>query len=162
MIKLQDISYVRLGTADLDRATKFATEYFGLEVAYRSRNAVYLKSDQREHTLCYFAGSPADQTAAFEVRVRADLDAAASELDRMGHRVRLGQPRKPNCATCAASSLSGTRPATTSNWYGGLPTAVGVIMASETPESSDSVTSDSAPLTPPAMKRSGPKYATRA
>ena len=90
MIKLQDISYVRLGTADLDGATKFATEYLGLEIAYRSRDAVYLKSDQREHTLCYFAGSPADQTAAFEVRERADLDAAASELDRLGHRVRLG------------------------------------------------------------------------
>ena len=64
MIKLQDVSYVRLGTADLDGATKFATEFLGLEVAYRSKESVYLKSDQREHTLCYFTGSPADQAAA--------------------------------------------------------------------------------------------------
>ena len=35
MIKLQDVSYVRLGTADLDGATKFATEFLGLEVSYR-------------------------------------------------------------------------------------------------------------------------------
>jgi 2,3-dihydroxy-p-cumate/2,3-dihydroxybenzoate 3,4-dioxygenase len=87
MIKLQDVSYVRLGTADLDGATRFATEYLGLEIAHRAKDAVYLKSDEREHTLCYFAGSPADQTAAFEVAERADLEQAASELERLGHRV---------------------------------------------------------------------------
>src|SRR6478735_9151815 len=94
MIKLQDVSYVRLGTADLDGATKFATDYLGLEIAHLSKDAVYLKSDQREHTLCYFAGSPADQVAAFEVSERADLEAAASELDRLGHEVRLGSAKE--------------------------------------------------------------------
>jgi 2,3-dihydroxy-p-cumate/2,3-dihydroxybenzoate 3,4-dioxygenase len=90
VIRLQDVSYVRLGTADLDGATKFATDYLGLEVSYRSKDAVYLKSDQREHTLCYFQGSPADQTAGFEVSEHADLEMAASELERLGHRVRFG------------------------------------------------------------------------
>jgi 2,3-dihydroxy-p-cumate/2,3-dihydroxybenzoate 3,4-dioxygenase len=47
MIKLQDVSYVRLGTADLDGAVRFATDYLGLEIAHRSKDAVYLKSDQR-------------------------------------------------------------------------------------------------------------------
>ena len=94
MIKLQDVSYVRLGTADLDGATKFATDYLGLEISHRSKDAVYLKSDQREHTLCYFHGSPADQTAAFEVAERAELDMAASELDRLGHRVRFGSEQE--------------------------------------------------------------------
>src|SRR5512132_171305 len=89
MIKLQDVCYVRLGTADLDGAAQFATEYLGLEISHRSKNAIYLKSDQREHTLCYFAGSPADQTTAFEVCDPADLEAAASELERLGHHVRL-------------------------------------------------------------------------
>ena len=51
MIRLQDVSYVRLGTADLEGATAFATEYLGLEIAYQSKDSVYLKSDQREHTL---------------------------------------------------------------------------------------------------------------
>ena len=90
MIKLQDVSYVRLGTADLDGAARFATDYLGLEIAHLSKDSVYLKSDQREHTLCYFAGSPADQTAAFEVSERSELEAAACELDRLGHDVRLG------------------------------------------------------------------------
>ena len=70
MIRLQDVSYVRLGTADLEGATAFATEYLGLEIAYQSKDSVYLKSDQREHTLCYFAGAPTDQTAAFEIEIR--------------------------------------------------------------------------------------------
>jgi 2,3-dihydroxy-p-cumate/2,3-dihydroxybenzoate 3,4-dioxygenase len=87
MIKLQNVCYVRLGTADLDGAARFATDYLGLEVSHQSKRSVYLKSDQREHTLCYFAGSPADQTAAFEVSERAELDSAAAELDRLGHRV---------------------------------------------------------------------------
>jgi 2,3-dihydroxy-p-cumate/2,3-dihydroxybenzoate 3,4-dioxygenase len=90
VIKLQDLCYVRLGTADLDGAASFATDYLGLEIAHRSKHALYLKSDQREHTLCYFAGSPEDQTAAFEVCERADLEAAAAELDRLGHHVRRG------------------------------------------------------------------------
>jgi 2,3-dihydroxy-p-cumate/2,3-dihydroxybenzoate 3,4-dioxygenase len=94
MIKLQEVSYVRLGTADLDGATTFATEYLGLEISYQSKDAVYLKSDQREHTLCYFAGSPADQTAAFEVAEQSDLEAAAAELDRLGHPVRLGTAKE--------------------------------------------------------------------
>jgi 2,3-dihydroxy-p-cumate/2,3-dihydroxybenzoate 3,4-dioxygenase len=121
VIKLQDVSYVRLGTADLDGATKFATDYLGLEISHRSKDAVYLKSDQREHTLCYFHGSPADQTAAFEVAERAELDMAAAELDRLGHRVRFGRRRRRSCAGCEASSPSRIPPATTSSWCGGPP-----------------------------------------
>src|SRR5919108_5805554 len=105
MIRLQDISYVRLGTADLDGATRFATDYLGLEIAHRSRDAIYLKSDQREHTLCYFAGSPADQTVAFEVGERADLEAAAAELDSLGHEVRLGSDAEADLR-CVKSFIS--------------------------------------------------------
>src|SRR5215217_6936132 len=94
MIRLQDVSYVRLGTPDLDGATHFATDYLGLEISHRAKDAVYLKSDQREHTLCYFEGSAADQTAAFEVAERNDLDAAATELDRLGHQVHVGTAKE--------------------------------------------------------------------
>jgi 2,3-dihydroxy-p-cumate/2,3-dihydroxybenzoate 3,4-dioxygenase len=93
MINLQTVSYVRLGTMDLDGATDFATNFLGLEIADRSKDAVYLKSDQREHTLCYFAGDPSDQSAAFEVAERDDLEAAAAELDRLGHHVEVGTAR---------------------------------------------------------------------
>ncbi len=94
MIKLQDISYVRLGTADLEGATNFATSCLGLEIAFQTKDSVYFKSDQREHTLCYFTGSPTDQTAAFEVADQSDLEAAAAELDRLGHPVRMGTEKE--------------------------------------------------------------------
>jgi len=90
MIRLQTVSYVRLGTQNLDNATVFATDYLGLEISHQSRNAVYLKSDQREHTLCYFEGPPTDQTVGFEVSEQAELESAAAELDRLGHRVHVG------------------------------------------------------------------------
>lgn len=93
MINLQGVSYVRLGTQDLDGATNFAANFLGLEVAHAAKDAVYFKSDQREHTLCYFVGAPSDQAAAFEVSARADLEAAATELDRLGHRVEIGSDR---------------------------------------------------------------------
>ncbi|MEL1263019.1 VOC family protein [Pseudoxanthomonas putridarboris] len=90
MIRLRDVCYVRLGTRDLDGATRYATAILGLEISERSRGAVYFKSDQREHTLCYFDGDPAEQVVAFEVDGRAELDAAGAELERLGHPVHRG------------------------------------------------------------------------
>jgi 2,3-dihydroxy-p-cumate/2,3-dihydroxybenzoate 3,4-dioxygenase len=94
MIKLQDVSYVRLGTRDLEGAHEFATDYLGLDVAERTRNSLYFKSDEREHTLCYFEGDPADQVVAFEIGARDELDQAASELERLGHAVHRGTPEE--------------------------------------------------------------------
>jgi 2,3-dihydroxy-p-cumate/2,3-dihydroxybenzoate 3,4-dioxygenase len=90
MIKLQDVSYVRLGTRDLEGATHFATDYLGLEVSERGKGTVYFKSDAREHTLCYFEGDPADHTAAFEIGSRDELSMAAAQLEKLGHAVEIG------------------------------------------------------------------------
>lgn len=90
MINLRDVSYVRMGTKDLQGAEVFATEYLGLEVAERHRNAVYFKSDSKGHTLCYFEGDPTDQAVAFEVASEAELDQAAATLEALRHEVHLG------------------------------------------------------------------------
>jgi 2,3-dihydroxy-p-cumate/2,3-dihydroxybenzoate 3,4-dioxygenase len=92
MINLQRVSYVRLGTRDIEGAIRFATDVLGLEIAEVSKGAVYFKSDEREHTLCYCEGDPHDQAIAFEVGSRAALSAAASELERLGHPVHAGRP----------------------------------------------------------------------
>jgi 2,3-dihydroxy-p-cumate/2,3-dihydroxybenzoate 3,4-dioxygenase len=92
MIDLQRVCYVRLGTRDLEGATRFATDVLGLEIAEVGKAAVYFKSDEREHTLCYFEGDPRTQAVAFEVGSRAGLTAAASELERLGHAVHAGTP----------------------------------------------------------------------
>ena len=82
MIELQGVTYVRLGTRDIEEATRFATDVLGLEIAEVGKNAIYFKSDQREQTLCYVEGDPHDQAVAFEVSSHAELSAAASELER--------------------------------------------------------------------------------
>jgi catechol 2,3-dioxygenase-like lactoylglutathione lyase family enzyme len=92
MIDLQRVCYVRLGTRDLEGATRFATDVLGLEVGEVAKNAIYFKSDEREHTLCYVEGDPRDQAVAFEVGTRAALAAAAGELERLGHAVHPGTP----------------------------------------------------------------------
>ena len=84
MIDLQRVCYVRLGTRDLEGATRFATDVLGLEIGEVAKGAIYFKSDEREHTLCYVEGDPREQAVAFEVGSRAALAAAAGELERLG------------------------------------------------------------------------------
>lgn len=90
LIDLHDIRYVHLGTDNLDQAKQFATRIVGLDVARENRDQVYLKSDQRDHTLMYFKGDPADHTVGFELKDPHGLDAAAGRLDDAGFKVRWG------------------------------------------------------------------------
>lgn len=90
MIQLVDIAYVRLGTPDLDLAADFGTRVLGLEVARRDARALYLRSDERAHTLCYVQGDPSMQVAGFEVASAAELDQAAANLRVLGHVVQEG------------------------------------------------------------------------
>ena len=90
MIELRDVSYVRIGTPDLEQAEAFATGVLGLQVAESAAKSLYLRSDARAHTLCYYQGDPVEQTVGFEIDGLAELDAAASALDMLGHAVKLG------------------------------------------------------------------------
>lgn len=92
MIHLDDITYVRLGTPDLDLAADFATRILGLEVAERGARSLHLRSDARAHTLCYVEGDPALQIAGFEVADAGELARAAAALEALGHRVTAGTP----------------------------------------------------------------------
>ena len=90
MICLRDIRYIRLGTADLDDAVRYATRILGLELVRRDRTSAYLRADDRDHTLAYTSGNPREHVAAFELLSKAELDSAAAELERAGHPVRAG------------------------------------------------------------------------
>ena len=92
MIELKDLSYVRLGASSLDDAGNFATRCLGLQVGEQSAKALYLRSDDRAHTLCYFEGDPADQTVGFELEDESKLNAAAATLEKLGHPVHGGTP----------------------------------------------------------------------
>lgn len=84
MIELRDIQYARIGTRDLDAAEKFATEIVGLQKVERTADRLYLKSDSKHHTLCYFLGEPGDHTIAFELMDWSTLDAALERLKSAG------------------------------------------------------------------------------
>ncbi len=90
MINLWDIRYVRLGTRDRVAADHFATKIVGLELAREEAGLTYFRSDNRDHTLVYFEGNPTDHTVGFELRSKAELDAAGAELSNAGIDVRLG------------------------------------------------------------------------
>src|SRR5258708_36369875 len=78
-------------------AQSVATSCLGLEVGDRSKKSLYLRSDDRAHTLCYTEGNPKEQTVGFEVDSEENLQAAAATLEALGHPVHNG-----TSAECAA------------------------------------------------------------
>ena len=97
MIKLNDIRYLRIGTANLESAVEYCTRIVGLQVVGRERKAAYFRSDRtgvrgdtRDHTLVYFEGDPRDNTIGFDLEDRERLDFVAAELEKAGHPVHQG------------------------------------------------------------------------
>jgi 2,3-dihydroxy-p-cumate/2,3-dihydroxybenzoate 3,4-dioxygenase len=90
MIDLWDIRYVRLGTRELDSATRYAREVVGLELGAQEKDACYFRSDGRDHTLVYFEGDPRDHTVGFELRDADALERAAAHLESVKVAVRAG------------------------------------------------------------------------
>ena len=103
MIELWDIRYVRLGTRDLDSATRYARDVVGLELGAREAGAHYFRSDGRDHTLVYFEGDPADHTVGFELRDSDALEHAAAHLDASNVAVRAGT--RDECEQCRVKAF---------------------------------------------------------
>lgn len=90
MVDLHDIRYVRIGSEDLDHSVEFATRILGLELVERDARTAYLRGDNRDHNIVYIKGGGAGHVTGFELPSRADLDAAAAELEQAGVRVHTG------------------------------------------------------------------------
>jgi 2,3-dihydroxy-p-cumate/2,3-dihydroxybenzoate 3,4-dioxygenase len=91
MITLTDIAYVRSGVADLDTATRFATDIVGLELAQPSEDGVaHLRADHRHHCLALVEGPSGVIASGFTVAGPDALAAAESELERDGTSVYRG------------------------------------------------------------------------
>src|ERR1700716_209595 len=110
MIQLRDVNYVRLGSPDLESAEHFATACLGLQIAERGKRDLYLRSDERAHTLCYSEGDPRDQTVGFEVVDEASLQEAASTLESLGHAVHAGSAQESEQRKEKAFIASGDPP----------------------------------------------------
>ncbi len=90
MINLHGLTYVRLGTRDIDAAARYAADILGLQFVRRDGGWVYLRSDGRDHTLVYFEGDPDDHTVAFDVVSNEALEHAGMVLEQNGFRVHVG------------------------------------------------------------------------
>ena len=91
MITLTDVAYVRSGAADLDTATRFATEIVGLElVAPVDSNVAYLRADHRHHCLALVQGPSGVIASGFTVADSDALEVAETELERAGLAVHRG------------------------------------------------------------------------
>jgi len=84
MIELRDLCYVRLGTADLAGAERFATDLVGLQAIRKSPDRLYLRSNYRDHSLCYFAGDKREQAVGIELKNWNGLDDAMAALAAAG------------------------------------------------------------------------------
>ncbi|MDB5838292.1 MAG: glyoxalase/bleomycin resistance/extradiol dioxygenase family protein [Herminiimonas sp.] len=90
MIDLLDVRYVRLGTRNVEEATRYAKEILGLELVRTEQGARYFRSDSRDHTLVYFEGDPRDHATGFELRTAEELESAAAALESARIKVRAG------------------------------------------------------------------------
>ena len=90
MIELIDMTYVRLGTADIRAAVIFATEILGLQIAHQEDNRVYVRGDDRDHNICYIDDDPSVNVLGMEVKNLGALESAAAELAAAGVAVKRG------------------------------------------------------------------------
>lgn len=90
MIKLKNLVYIRLGTADIAAAAAFSTRILGLEAAKQGEKSLYLRSNQRAYTLHYTEGDPAAQAIGLEVESGDDLTQAGAALDALNIPVQYG------------------------------------------------------------------------
>ncbi|WP_020124136.1 VOC family protein [Streptomyces canus] len=91
MITLTDIAYVRSGAADLEKATRFATEIVGLQqVGTEEPGVAHLRADQRHHCLALVEGRSGVIASAFTLVGEDELTSAETELEQRGIRVTRG------------------------------------------------------------------------
>jgi 2,3-dihydroxy-p-cumate/2,3-dihydroxybenzoate 3,4-dioxygenase len=93
VITLTDIAYVRSGTADLDKAVRFATEIVGLELASTGEPGVaHLRADHRHHCLALVEGPSGVISSGFTVADEDALADAETYLEKEGFTVTRGTP----------------------------------------------------------------------
>ena len=91
MIQLKEVCYTRLGTRDLSLTRDFSIKILGLQAVGKTKNEQYFRSDERNHTLYYFEGDPADQVVGFEIGDSHSLDEAGRDLEASGYSVHRGK-----------------------------------------------------------------------
>lgn len=83
-IRIEDLRYVRLGSADPGGAAAATMDLLGMGEAWRDGDAVALRGDHREFSLLFERGHPSLQSIGLEVRDADALERAAELLQAGG------------------------------------------------------------------------------
>ncbi|MFF2520935.1 VOC family protein [Streptomyces liangshanensis] len=84
MIELQDIAYVRSGSADLAAAVDFAVNVVGLELVGNADGHAYLRADARHHCLEFVEGASGVLSTGFSLLDDTALAHAERDLEAAG------------------------------------------------------------------------------
>jgi len=150
--QLQDVSYSPASACRLDGRHEPSPplSYLASYHSPHARRLVLISCRHREHTLCYFAGSPADHP---RVRGRGARQRSASFRTRWLLVITCPWLLRPNaaCARCAPSRFP-TRRQPYASWSGGRPKSACSTTASATAGITGSATSDLSPDVPRAPR----------
>jgi 2,3-dihydroxy-p-cumate/2,3-dihydroxybenzoate 3,4-dioxygenase len=91
-VRYRDLRYLRVEVDDLDAATHFAAELFGLQPADRDTSHATFRSDARNYSIC-FSRAADGEAVALTVGEPADLDKVEERLKAAGY-----SPRKLDAA----------------------------------------------------------------
>jgi 2,3-dihydroxy-p-cumate/2,3-dihydroxybenzoate 3,4-dioxygenase len=83
-VRYRDLRYLRVEVDDLDAATRFAADLFGLQAADRDDRRAMLRSDARNYSIC-FSCAHDGEAVALTVADSAHLDVIAARLTATGH-----------------------------------------------------------------------------
>jgi 2,3-dihydroxy-p-cumate/2,3-dihydroxybenzoate 3,4-dioxygenase len=83
-VRYRDLRYLRIEVDDLDAASRFAAEIFGLQAADRDDAHAMFRSDARNYAIC-FSSAGNGEAVALTVAENADLDRLAERLSAAGH-----------------------------------------------------------------------------
>src|SRR2546430_7676220 len=86
-VRYCDLRYLRVEVDDLDAATRFAADLFGLQPADRDDARAMFRSDARNYSICF--SLPKDgEAVALTVAEASDLEEMAERLKGAGYTAR--------------------------------------------------------------------------
>lgn len=84
MTHYRDLRYVRVSVDDLDEASRFAGEVFGLQPADSDDEHAMFRSDSRNYSICFSTSADAE-AVALTVAAEDDLEAIGTRLREAGY-----------------------------------------------------------------------------